>query len=169
MDNDAVAEEMAGGPRTVAPARRAVITATVVLSRTGTHTEENSAGNAQGARGRGRGNQASGRNRKGRCRYCHNSTERWWQNCTLCLSHEAADAKEQANAKQESTSHAWLTQVQEDSSELEDFTLVVRDNTQVENAPAAAQPEERAAGDVQAQETIRASSSTGTSSQATAR
>ena len=44
-------------------------------------------------------------------------------------------------------------QVQEDSSELEDFKLVVRDKTQVEKASASAQPEERAAGDVQAQET----------------
>ena len=54
---------------------------------------------------------------------------------------------------QESTSHAWFTQVQEDSSELEDFELVVGDNTQVEKALAAAQSEERAADDVHAQET----------------
>ena len=123
----------------------------------------NSAGNAQGARGRGRGNKTSGRgrgpgqdngqNHKGRCRYCHNSTEHGWQNCPLRLSYDAEGAKDQANAVQESTSHAWFTQVQEDSSELEDFKLVVGDNTQVELAPAAAQPEERAAGDVQAQET----------------
>ena len=53
----------------------------------------------------------------------------------------------------ESTSHAWFTQVQEDSSELEDFKFVVGDNTVVEKAPAAAQPDEPAAGDVQAQET----------------
>ena len=94
VDNDAVAEEMAAGPRTVTPARRTVTTATVVLTRTGTHTEENSAGNAQGARGRGRGNQASSRNPKGRCRCCYNSTEHGWQNSTLRLSHEAEDAKE---------------------------------------------------------------------------
>ena len=54
---------------------------------------------------------------------------------------------------EESNSHAWFTQVHEDSNELEDFKLVAGDNTQVEDAPAAAQPEERAAGDVQAQET----------------
>ena len=54
---------------------------------------------------------------------------------------------------QESTSHAWFTEVQEDSSELEDFELVVGDNTQVEKALAAAQSEERAADDVHAQET----------------
>ena len=54
---------------------------------------------------------------------------------------------------QESTSHAWFTQVQEDSIELEGFKLDVGDNTQVKQEPAAAQPEERAAGYVQAQET----------------
>ena len=52
---------------------------------------------------------------------------------------------------QESTLHAWCTQVQEDSNELEDFKIVVGDNTQVQNTPAAAQPEGRAAGDVQVQ------------------
>ena len=61
-----------------------------------------SAENAQGARGRGRGNQSSGRGRgggqdngqnlKGRCRYCHNSTEHGWQNCPLRISREADDA-----------------------------------------------------------------------------
>ena len=99
----------------------------------GTSHGGNSAGNAQGARGRGRGNQASGRgrgqNHKGRCRYCHNSTEHGWQNCPLRLSHETEDAKEQASAVRESTSHAWFTQVQEGSSELEDFKLVVGGNT----------------------------------------
>ena len=54
---------------------------------------------------------------------------------------------------QESTSHAWFTPAQEDGSELEEFNLVVGDNTRVEKAPAAAQPEEHAAGDLQAQET----------------
>ena len=117
----------------------------------GTSHGGNSAENAQGARGRGRGNQASGRgrgpgqdngqNHKGRCRYCHNSPEHGWQNCPLRLSHEAEDAKEQANAMQESTSHAWFTQVHADSSELEDFKLVVGDNTQLEKAHAAVQPE----------------------------
>ena len=52
---------------------------------------------------------------------------------------------------QESTSHAWCTQVQEDSNELEDFKIVVGDNTPVQNTPVAAQLEERAAGDVQVQ------------------
>ena len=123
-----------------------------------------SAGRARGARGIGRGSQTSGRrsrgrgqdngqNHQGRCRYCHNSTEHGWHNCPLRLSHEAEDqnVNGQANAVQESTSHAWCTQVQEDSNELEDFTIVVGDNTQVQNTPAAAQPEERAAGDVQVQ------------------
>ena len=41
----------------------------------------------------------------------------------------------------------------EDSSERNDFELVVGDNTQVEKAPAAAQPEKRAAGDMQGRET----------------
>ena len=49
---------------------------------------------------------------------------------------------------QESTSHAWCTQVQEDSNELEETKFVAGDNTQVENTPAAAQPEERTADDV---------------------
>ena len=53
----------------------------------------------------------------------------------------------------ESTSHAWCTQVQEDSNELEGFKIVLGDNTQVQNTPAAAQPEERAAGDVQVKNT----------------
>ena len=63
-----------------------------------------SAGNARGARGIGRGSRTSGRrgrgrgqyndqNHQGRCRYCHNSTEHWWHNCPLRLSHEAEDQK----------------------------------------------------------------------------
>ena len=122
----------------------------------------NGAGNAQGARGRGRGIQASGQgrgrrqdngqNHEVRCTYCHDSTEHGWHNCPLRLSHEAEDAKEQANAVQECTSHACFMQAQEGSSELEGFKLVVGDSTQVEKAPAAAQPEECAAGDVQVQE-----------------
>ena len=99
----------------------------------------NSIGNAQGARGRGRGNQASGRGRgpgqdngqyhRERCRYCHNSTEYGCHNCPLRLSHEGEDAKEQVNVVQESA--AWFTRVQVDSSELEDFAIVIGDNTQV--------------------------------------
>ena len=70
----------------------------------------------------------------------------------LRLSHEAEDAKEQANVVQESA--AWFTRVQVDGSELEDFAIVIGDDTQVqEDVPAAAQPEERAAGDVQVQTT----------------
>ena len=50
-----------------------------------------SAGSAQGVRGRGRGNQPSGRgrgrgqdgrNNRGRCRYCHSSTDHGWHNCS---------------------------------------------------------------------------------------
>ena len=48
----------------------------------------------------------------------------------------------------------WFTRVQVDSSELEDFVIVIGDDTQVrKDVPAAAQPEERAAGDVQVQTT----------------
>ena len=123
-----------------------------------------SAGNARGARGIGRDRQTSGhggrgqgqdngQNHQGRCRFCHNSIAHGWHNCPLRLSHKAEDqnANEQVNAVQESTSHVWCTQVQEDSNELEDFKIVVGDNTQVQNTPAAAQHEERAAGDVQMQ------------------
>ena len=62
-----------------------------------------SAGNARGTRGNERGSQASGgrgkgqdngRNRKGRCRYCHDSTEHGWTDCPLRLRHEAEDAKD---------------------------------------------------------------------------
>ena len=75
-----------------------------------------------------------------------------WHNCPLRLSHEAEDAKEQANVVQESA--ACFTRVQVDSSELEDFAIVIGDDTQVKkDVPAAAQPEERAAGDVQVQTT----------------
>ena len=50
-------------------------------------------------------------------------------------------------------SAAWFTRVHVDSSELEDFAGVIVDDTQVQNdVPAAGQPEERAAGDVQVQE-----------------
>ena len=46
-----------------------------------------------------------------------------------------------------------FTRVQVDSNELEDFAVVIGDDTQVQrDVPAAAQPEERAAGDVQVQE-----------------
>ena len=49
---------------------------------------------------------------------------------------------------------AWFTRVQVDSSELEDFAMVIGDDTQVQkDVPAAAQPEERAAGDVKVQTT----------------
>ena len=47
-------------------------------------------------------------------------------------------------------SAAWFTRVQVDSSEGEDFAIVIGDDTQVQkDVPAAAQPQERAAGDVQ--------------------
>ena len=46
-------------------------------------------------------------------------------------------------------SAAWITRVQADSSELQDFALVIGDDMQVQkDVPAAAQPEERAGGDV---------------------
>ena len=96
--------------------------------------------------------QDTGQNHWERCRYRHNFTEHGWHNCPLRLSHEAEDAKEQANVVQESA--ACFTRVQVDSSELEDFAIVIGDDTQVKkDVPAAAQPEERAAGDVQVQTT----------------
>ena len=50
-------------------------------------------------------------------------------------------------------SAAWFTRVQVDSSELEDFAFVIGDDTQVlKDVSAAAQPEERAAGDMRVQE-----------------
>ena len=58
------------------------------------------------------------------------------------------DAKKQANVVQESA--AWFTRVQVDSSELEDFAIVIGDDAQVQkDVPAGAQPQDRAAGDVQ--------------------
>ena len=64
----------------------------------------------------------------------------------------AEDAKEQASVVQESA--AWFTRVEVDSTELEDFAIDVGDDTQVQrNAPAAAQPEDCAAGDVQVRTT----------------
>ena len=55
----------------------------------------------------------------------------------------AEDAKEQANVMQKSA--VWFTLVHVDSSELEDFAIVVGDDTQVQkDVPTAAQPEERA-------------------------
>ena len=116
-----------------------------------------SAGSAQGVRGRGHDNQSSGRgrgrgldtgqNHRGGCKYYYNSTEHGWHNYPLGLSHEAEHAKERANVVQESA--AWITRVQADSSELQDFALVIGDDMQVQkDVPAAAQPEERAGGDV---------------------
>ena len=114
-----------------------------------------SAGSAQGARGGGRGNQASGRGRgrgrdngqnyKGRCRYCHDSTEHGWHDCPLRLRHQAEDAQEQATATHEPATQAWFTRVQEDSNELEDFAIVIGECEQVYQEPAAEQPAERAA------------------------
>ena len=47
-------------------------------------------------------------------------------------------------------SAAWFTRVQIDSSELEDFAIVIGDDAQVQkDVPAGAQPQDRAAGDVQ--------------------
>ena len=103
--------------------------------------------NLPSGRGRGRG-QDTGQNHRERCRYCANSTEHGWRNCPLRLSHEGEDAKEKGNVVQQSA--AWFTRVQVDSSELKDFAIVVGDDTQVQkDVPAAAQPQERAAGDVQ--------------------
>ena len=51
-------------------------------------------------------------------------------------------------------SAAWSTRVQVNSSELEDFAIVIGDDTQVQrDVPAAAQPEDRATGDVQVRTT----------------
>ena len=48
---------------------------------------------------------------------------------------------------------AWFTRVHLDSSELEDFATVIGDDTQArKNVPTAAQPKERAAGNLQVQE-----------------
>ncbi|CAB1099484.1 unnamed protein product [Ectocarpus sp. CCAP 1310/34] len=122
-----------------------------------------SAGNAQGARGNYRGNNASGgrgkgqdtgRNRKGRCRYCHNSTEHGWHNCPLRLRHEAEEATEQADTHhtQDSTTQAWFTRVETEGDVLEDYAISFGKDVQVQDAPAAAQPEERAAGDTLVQD-----------------
>ena len=88
VGKDVVAEETAAGTRTGTTARRTVTTATVASTRAGTHTEAAALEARKGVRGRGRGNQASGRgrgrgqdtgqNQRGRCGYCHNSTEHGW-------------------------------------------------------------------------------------------
>lgn len=72
-----------------------------------------------------------------------------WYNCPLRLLHEADNAKEHAHVTPDSTTQACFMQVQVDSTELEDFEMVVGDDTQVPKEPALAQPSERAAGDVQ--------------------
>lgn len=124
-----------------------------------------SAGNAQGARGRGRGNHNSGgrekgrdtgQNRQGRCRYCHNSRDHGWDDCPLRISQEAEDAKEQAHSTQETTTQAWYTRVQVDSSQLEDFAISIGNNMQVQKQPAAAQLEERAADYMRVPEVLAA-------------
>ena len=124
-----------------------------------------SAGNAHGARGNERGSQASGgrgkgpdngRNRKGRCRYCHGSTEHGWHNCPLRLRHEAEDANEQADAHntRDSTTHAWFTRVETEGDELEDYAIVFGEDTQAQDVLAAAQPEERAGENSQVQKDL---------------
>lgn len=93
------------------------------------------------------------RNHRGKCRCCHNSAEHGWCDYPLRISLEAEDAKEdakeQAHAKQESTTVAWSTRVRGDSSELPDLNIVIGDDAQVRKEPVAALPEERAAEDVQ--------------------
>ena len=55
---------------------------------------------------------------------------------------------EQSNVVQESA--AWFTRIQVDSSDMEDFSIVMGDDTQVpKDVTVAAQPQERTAGDVQ--------------------
>ena len=128
MDKDAVAEEMAAGPRTVTPARRTVTTATVVSTRTGLHTEETAletrkvhAGEVAATKPPVEVEDKTTRDVAGTVIILPITGGKTPRR----LSHEAEEAKEQANVVQGSTSHAWFTQVQEDSSELKDFKLVV--------------------------------------------
>ena len=142
---DVVAEEMAAGPRTETTAHR-TNSSNGGINTNGNSHGGSSAGIVQGESGRSRGNQPSGRGRawgqdtgqshKGRCRYCHNSTEHGWRNCPLRLSHEAEDAKEQANVVQDPA--PCFTRVQADSSELQDFAIVIRDDMHVQkDVPAS--------------------------------
>ncbi len=112
-----------------------------------------SPGGAQGARGRGRGNKSSkggnegqpkGRDRQGRCKYCHNSTEHGWDGCPLRLEHVRKDNAQQANAAApEPSTQAWFTRVEESSGELEEFSISFGE-PRAREVPAAALPEERA-------------------------
>ncbi|CAB1117976.1 unnamed protein product [Ectocarpus sp. CCAP 1310/34] len=97
-------------------------------------------------------------------RYCHNSKEHEWHNCPLRLSQEAEEAKGQAShVTQESTTQAWFTRIEGPSSQLEDFAIVIGDDTQVQTEPddymrvqkapvVAALPETRAANNPQVQD-----------------
>ena len=87
----------------------------------------------------------NGQNYKGRCRYCHDSTEHGWPDRPLHLRHQAEDAQEQATVTYKPATHAWFTRVQEDSNELEDFAIVIGEREQVYQEPAPEQPAERAA------------------------
>ncbi|CAB1121335.1 unnamed protein product [Ectocarpus sp. CCAP 1310/34] len=115
------------------------------------------AGNAQGARGNDRGSQASGGKgagmHRGRCRYCHNSTEHGWYDCPLRLRNEAEDAKEQAHTAQDSTTQAWFTRVEVAGDELEEFAIAFGNDAQELKALAAALPEERAVEEDPVQDT----------------
>ncbi|CAB1110066.1 unnamed protein product [Ectocarpus sp. CCAP 1310/34] len=117
-----------------------------------------SPGGAQDVRGRGRGNKSNkggnkshqkGRDRQGRCKYCHNSTEHGWDGCPLRLENVREDNAQQANAAApEPSTQAWFTRVEESSGEPEDFSISFGEPQALE-MPAAALPEKRAAVGVQ--------------------
>ena len=70
-------------------------------------------------------------NVKGRCNYCHNSTEHCWHDCPLRLSHQQSDDIQHANAAlvgaaEGTISHAWCTQIETtENANLESFQVVV--------------------------------------------
>ena len=154
---DVVAEEMAAGTRTGTTARRTVTTATVASTRTGTHTEAAALEACKVYAGEVAATNPPVEVEDG-ARILAKTTGDVAGTVAILpsmggatvpsASHEADDAKEQAHVVQESA--AWFTRVQVDSSEGEDFAIVIGDDTQVQkDVPAAAQPQERAAGDVQ--------------------
>eukprot|EP00752_Nemacystus_decipiens_P004353 g3977.t1 len=114
---------------------------------------QGSAGNAQGARGKDRDGHAArghgkddGKNKRGLCRYCHNSTEHGWKDCPLCLKNEAEYAQ-QGNAhvtQDDTTSQAWFMQANVVSKDIEDFAVDIGDISRARKEPAATQAECRA-------------------------
>lgn len=79
--------------------------------------------------------------------YCHNSTEHGWHDCPLRLSHESGNNnRERVHATEETTSHAWCTQVREvGNNDSEDSHNVIGNEAEGQMTPPEAQPEERAA------------------------